>query len=109
MSQIFGPPYAQAYDPLYHDTDYAAECDSIGRVFGRYASSTVKSILDLGSGVGNHAFPLPRLGYDVVGVERSEGMLSVAQAKHRILNSSIQLSVMVTSVQFDWDSNSMLR
>jgi len=81
MSQTFGPAYAQAYDPLYQDKDYGAECDLIGRVFRQYASSPIRSVLDLGSGTGNHAFPLSRLGFHVVGVERSEAMLSVAHAK----------------------------
>ncbi len=38
-------------------------------------------MLDLGSGTGNHAFPLSKLGYAVVGVERSEDMLGIARAK----------------------------
>ncbi len=38
MSQVFGPAYAQAYDPLYQDKDYVAECNLIDGILRRYAS-----------------------------------------------------------------------
>jgi SAM-dependent methyltransferase len=81
MNQIFGPVYAGAYDSLYGDKDYAGECDVIERLFRRYASHPVSTVLDLGSGTGNHAYPMANRGYEVVGVERSLSMLSVARSK----------------------------
>jgi SAM-dependent methyltransferase len=41
----------------------------------------VRSVLDLGCGTGNHAIPLARRGYRVVGVDRSAGMLERARHK----------------------------
>jgi len=78
MNQTFGPTYAQAYDLLYLDKDYPAECDLIENIFHRYGDKPISRVLDLGCGTGNHAFPLASRGYEVVGIERSESMLAQA-------------------------------
>ncbi len=78
---VFGPGYAGQYDLLYSDKDYKAECDLLEEVFHRYANGPVRTILDLGCGTGNHAFPLARRGYQVTGVDRSEEMLLRAERK----------------------------
>ncbi len=81
MSEVFGEIYADAYDLLYADKDYAGECAMIRRAFAQYAAAPVRSILDLGCGTGNHAIPLAQKGYRVVGVERSARMLARAREK----------------------------
>jgi SAM-dependent methyltransferase len=81
MTEVFGSTYADAYNRLYSDKDYTAECDVLEQLFRRYAASPVRSILDLGCGTGNHAFPLSSRGYDVVGVDRSESMLALARSR----------------------------
>lgn len=81
MSETFGAKYVEAYDLLYHDKDYAAECDLIERIFQTYGDGSVRSVLDLGCGTGNHAIPLAQRGYEVLGVDRSESMLSHARIK----------------------------
>jgi len=81
VSEIFGSTYADAYDQLYDDKDYDAECDLIEELFRRYSATPVSSVLDLGCGTGNHVFPVSRRGYEVVGVDRSEGMVTLAQRK----------------------------
>jgi SAM-dependent methyltransferase len=78
---VFGSQYASAYDRVYADKDYERECDLIEELFTRYSRDPVRSILDLGCGTGNHALPLARRGYRVVGVDRSDEMLSRARAK----------------------------
>ena len=78
---VFGSGYSAAYDILYQDKDYEAECDLVERVFRDYALGPVHRVLDLGCGTGNHAIPLARRGYSVVGVDRSEGMLARAREK----------------------------
>ena len=44
----FGRDYAAAYDDLYQDKDYLAECDLIERVFKTYGQGPVRRVLDLG-------------------------------------------------------------
>jgi len=88
MSDVFGSLYADAYDLLYHDKDYAAECDLIGRVFQTYGQDfPIRSVLDLGCGTGNHALQLATRGYEVVGVDQSEGMLARAESKAASLSA----------------------
>jgi SAM-dependent methyltransferase len=81
MDAVFSDLYAQLYDSFYHDKDYEVECDLLEEVFRRYAQGPVGTILDLGCGTGNHAFPLARRGYRVTGVDRSPEMLALAQEK----------------------------
>lgn len=81
MSQPFSTHYAQAYDALYREKDYAGECDLLERVFARHARGKVRTLLDLGCGTGNHALPLAQRGYEVVGVDRAPAMLEQARSK----------------------------
>jgi SAM-dependent methyltransferase len=79
--QIFTDLYAGNYDSMYAAKDYLAECDVIERAFARFGDGRVHSIADFGCGTGNHAIPLARRGYAVVGVDRSDAMLAEARAK----------------------------
>lgn len=81
MVEEYGAVYANAYDSLYADKDYASECEMLERAFSSFARSPVESILDLGCGTGNHALALAAKGYALVGVDRSEHMLRRARAK----------------------------
>ncbi|MGE5305788.1 MAG: class I SAM-dependent DNA methyltransferase [Alphaproteobacteria bacterium] len=81
MSEVFGFKYADAYDFLYKDKDYLAECRLIDRLFQKYANGNVRKILDLGCGTGNHALALAEQGYEVVGVDLAAGMLEAARRK----------------------------
>jgi SAM-dependent methyltransferase len=78
---VFGHDYAAAYDELYQDKNYQAECDLIEQVFELYAQGPVRRLLDLGCGTGGHAIPLAERGYEVVGVDRSPEMLERARAR----------------------------
>lgn len=88
MSEVFGSTYANAYDLLYHEKNYHAECDLIEQLFKTYGGGqSVRRVLDLGCGTGNHAPELAVRGYHVVGVDRSGDMLNCAR------NKSVSLSV----------------
>lgn len=94
---VFGAEYAGAYDALYQDKDYAAECDLVERVFETYAEAPVRRVLDLGCGTGRHTAVLAARGYDVVGVDRSPEMLRLVEsgARARFVQSDI------TTLQLD--------
>lgn len=99
-SVVFGAAYAAAYDQLYQDKDYAAECDLIERLFKTYAPRPVRSVLDLGCGTGNHALPLASRGYAVAGVDRSPEMLGIAAARADGRTAQFELGD-VTAVRLD--------
>ena len=81
MNELFGSEYADAYDVLYQDKDYLEESQLIDRLFQTYGNGPVRTVLDLGCGTGNHDLWLAQRGYDVVGVDRSAGMLESARKK----------------------------
>lgn len=87
MKGVFGPVYAQAYDALYQDKDYASECDLLERIFKQYAHRPVQTFLDLGCGTGGHAVILGKRGYQGAGIDRSKPML--AKARLKILDSPV--------------------
>jgi len=78
---VFGAEYAAAYDLLYQDKDYIAECDLIELVFSLYGMGPARRVLDLGCGTGGHAALLADRGYQVVGVDRSPEMLRRARER----------------------------
>jgi SAM-dependent methyltransferase len=80
VSETFGARYADAYDPLYADKDYAIECDLIEILAARHGSQN-GAVLDLGCGTGRHAVILANRGWRVIGVDRSEEMLSIARQR----------------------------
>lgn len=91
MTDIFGIDYADAYDIVYRDKDYAREVEVIGRLFERHKTSAIKSVLDLGCGTGRHAILLAQNNLDVVGIDQSDAMLDHARklAQESKPNSSL--------------------
>jgi len=79
---VFGSAYAGAYDALYGEKNYAAECDMIENLFVEFgANGKVSSLADFGCGTGNHVIPLAARGHRVSGVDLSPGMLEQARTK----------------------------
>jgi SAM-dependent methyltransferase len=77
---VFAEGYAGWYDTLYHEKDYAGECDHLEALFSLKGVSP-KTIIDLGCGTGGHALLLAQRGYIVTAVDRSKDMLQAARAK----------------------------
>ena len=70
--------YSEYYDLLYKDKDYVGEADYMVRLVSA-AAPGARSLLEFGSGTGKHGRLLADRGYDVHGVERSEGMVAIAR------------------------------
>ena len=87
MSEAFGA-YARYYDLLYRDKDYAAEARYVHGLIQRYAPGA-GTILELGCGTGAHAAQFAELGYEVLGVDASEGMLEKAQERRGQLSPDL--------------------
>lgn len=71
---------AAVYDQLNGEVDYRAWGDFFERCFARYALSPTL-LLDLGCGTGSMTLELARRGYDMIGVDASEEMLSRAMER----------------------------
>ncbi len=92
MKEVFGPTYADAYDRIYHDKNYDAECDLVELIFQAHGKGSIRSVLDLGCGTGNHAIRLAQRGYEIAGVDSSESMLAHAQRKAAALSDNSVVS-----------------
>ena len=77
-TEIYGL-LARYYDAWNADLDYAAWADGIEEAFRRAFPGRVDSVLDLGCGSGRMTLELARRGYDMIGVDGSPEMLSVAR------------------------------
>ena len=70
---------AKYYDVWNADLDYFAWADGIEGALHLAPCGRVESILDLGCGSGRMTLELARRGYDMIGVDGSPEMLSVAR------------------------------
>lgn len=98
MSNVFCPAYAAAYDLFYAEKDYEAECDVIERAFAEFSAVPIQRVIDLGCGTGGHAIPLASRGYEVVGVDRSPGMLAAARVKAATADVTGRISFLLDDV-----------
>ncbi len=79
---VFGEVYADAYDLLYGDKDYAGECDMIESLLSEFGGARpVRRLLDLGCGTGSHSILLAARGYSVTGIDLSPAMIAQAREK----------------------------
>lgn len=73
--------FARFYDDLTRNVDYRMRAKNYETLILRHAMHSPELILDLCCGTGSLARELSALGYDIVGVDASPDMLSVAAAK----------------------------
>ena len=69
---------AEVYDRLNAEIDYVAWADFFEACFARFMDTRPELVLDLACGTGRMTAELARRGYDMIGVDGSEEMLSVA-------------------------------
>ncbi len=69
---------AHVYDKLNKEIDYKKWADFIEECFGRYLPERPALLLDLACGTGSMTVELASRGYDMIGVDLSEDMLSEA-------------------------------
>src|ERR1700730_15088398 len=72
--------YAEYYDLLYSIKDYEAETSYVCSLIERFTPGA-KSVLEIGCGTGSHGFHFAQRGYDVIGIDRSPAMVSLADQK----------------------------
>ncbi|MBQ3115229.1 MAG: class I SAM-dependent methyltransferase [Clostridia bacterium] len=71
--------FAEVYDKLIN-VDYIGMADRIEDIFIKYGKKP-NLVLDLACGTGNLTMELSRRGYDIIGIDLSEDMLSLATEK----------------------------
>ena len=69
---------AAVYDKLNAELDYEGWADFFERCFSKYLKERPEIILDLACGTGRMTRTLAKRGYDMIGVDGSEAMLSEA-------------------------------
>ena len=87
--------YSRYYDLLYRDKDYSAEALYVSQLVKTHSPGAV-SIMEIGCGTGAHAAELAELGFNVTGVDMSEGMLEAAEARLRDLSPGLQSQISFT-------------
>jgi len=80
--------YSRYYDLLYRDKDYAGEAEYIEGLIRKYAPNA-KTLMEIGCGTGAHAAELAQMGYEVSGVDMSEGMLEAAESRRSSLDDDV--------------------
>lgn len=71
---------AACYDEFTTDVKYSRWADYITSLFSKYGDET-KEVLDLACGTGSLSVELAKRGFEVIGTDISEEMLSVAMQK----------------------------
>ena len=79
MTRIFSNS-ALFYDAIYKNKDYKNEAAYVVQSL-RKLDSTAKKILELGCGTGNYSFILRDHGFEILGIDASEEMISMANGK----------------------------
>ena len=93
----FGPAYADVYDALYEDKDYAKEAQFVLEQIHKLAPKPELRVLDLGCGTGRHAVALAERGIRVIGIDRSPFMVAAAERRREQPTSNFARSSGVSS------------
>lgn len=80
--------FASVYDILTENVGYEKIANKIEALFGQEIKEK-GSLLDLGCGTGTLSFLLEEKGFDVIGIDKSEDMLSEAFEKKSEFNSNV--------------------
>lgn len=95
---VFKASYANQYDALYGDKDYAAECDLVQQA-ATQGGVSLGRILDIGCGTGGHSYEWARRGVTCVGVDMSPDMIALAEGKMGGFAGSVPPTFMVGDAQ----------
>ena len=72
--------FASVYDLFMEDVNYDEWVDYVEKIFSEF-NIKPELVCELGCGTGNIALRLAKKGYDVIGIDVSEDMLSEAKLK----------------------------
>ena len=72
--------FSKWYDELMEDVPYDEWFDFVSKKLSEYGIAE-GLLCELGAGTGNFTMRLAKAGYDMIGIDYSEEMLSVARSK----------------------------
>ena len=105
MTRIFSNS-ALFYDAIYKNKEYHKEAAYVVESV-RKLDSTAKRMLELGCGTGNYSFIFRDHGFDVLGIDASEEMISLANLKKSSLgNQNIDFEICNSEdfhTNLEWD------
>lgn len=81
--------FSGVYDALMGEVDYSARADFLLTQLARHGKPSPRLVLDLACGTGSLAVELARRGLEVIGVDGSQEMLSLAMAKSAGVNPPV--------------------
>ncbi len=92
--------YANYYDLIYKDKDYAGESAFVSKILREHGDE-IGSIAELGCGTGQHACLLADIGYTVHGIDRSAGMVALAQQRKQqmIIDRASRISFLEADIR----------
>lgn len=82
MNDVSYGDFAYIYDYLTDDVEYAKRAEYVEKLIRRHGIENSELLCDLGCGTGSICEILSRRGFDVIGVDNSDAMLSVAAEKN---------------------------
>ena len=89
---IYRKFYSKFYDLVYFKKNYKKEISFLLNLLKK-KQIKFKKILELGQGTGSHGKYLKKLGYDIIGVEKSSQMIKISKEKNigfKIYNSDLK-------------------
>jgi ubiquinone/menaquinone biosynthesis C-methylase UbiE len=87
---IYDGRHAELYDLFYGAKPYAAEAGYLRGLLRQFSMRPVRRVLDIACGTGSHAIELERLGYEIVGSDISDDMLTRAKVKAQDARSGVR-------------------
>ena len=81
--------FAEWYDLFHAQKDYAREAAFVHQLLQEHGPRPVRRVLDIACGSGKHALALERNGYELTGVDQSEGMVARARQQAGTLGARV--------------------
>lgn len=91
---------APIYDEINAEIDYEKWADTIALWLNEYGCAANGVVLDLGCGTGSMTIPLAKRGFDMIGLDLSPDMLSLAREREEMAGCSQILWTMQDMTDF---------
>jgi SAM-dependent methyltransferase len=88
MSSYLGR-HAELYDLFYAEKPYHEEAAFVQQCLQKYGNGTIRRLIEIACGTGNHAFEFEKYGYEIVAIDYSEDMIAQANRKQKERGSSV--------------------